>query len=205
MTQSVQLTKDQLLVNDIRRAMLLGDYIRHWGQPSSRTLSQKAGVAAAVEVYVFPPDEQTNVYRFATVGVSAQPQANGETAQWELLLCLPADLGGADEQQVIHYLLDIMAYSLRDDVNFVIGNRFPVSPLAPSSWTTKALLLDEPRGEPEEMANYQIGQQAVDLIWLIPITAGEKQFIDDNGLEDFDDLVEKSEDSILDVNRPSMI
>ena len=200
MNDSNSREKERQLSFDIRRSILLYSYIKHWGQPSRRTISTKKGNPDRVEVYEFPP-QQDGVYRIVTIGVSSQPINNYRCANWELLFCLPETLGGANSVSVVNYLLDIMAYSLRSDVDMKIGTTIPETKFAPDPWSTRAILVDEARGEAEEMATFAIGEQNVDLLWLVPITRKEMDYIKQNGLEAFDRLEAKSHFSLLDVNR----
>jgi len=192
--------KERRLSLDIKRSIFLASFIKHWGQPSKRTISAKKGEEHGVEVYEFPP-QNDGIYRIVTIGVSSQALVSGHTANWELLLCLPESLGGTDSVTAVNYLLDIMAYSLRPDVEMKIGTLIPESSLAPCSWNTKAILVDEARGEAEEISSFTIGQQFIELLWLIPLTGNEYEFIKSKGIEEFDRIESKSDVSLLDVNR----
>ncbi len=197
---------DQTLVNDIRRSIILGKYIEHWGLPKFRTCCRKSEGEdpVAVEVYQFP-SRKDGVYRFATVGISGQKTDYGTIAHWEFLLAVPEDLGGASEDKVVHYICDIMAYSLEDGVSVCEGETIPETKLAPEEWSTNAIFFSEALGEPEELSCFHIGAQHVDLIWLVPVTESERLYITDHSLEEFDKKVESAEYSLIDVNRPSII
>jgi hypothetical protein len=195
------MTEDPL-VADVRRSILLGAYIRCWGQPDERVVSRRGD--DAVELYSFP-FVQTKVHRFATAGVSGLRCEDARLASWELLLTLPRDLGGATSQEVVSLALDVMAYSLRRDVPFKIGLTIPETPLMPKAWSPRALLVDEPRGEPEELTSLRIGSQHVKLVWLVPIHGDERQLIVDEGLDSFDQLAQDSDWSLADPGRPSLL
>lgn len=196
--------KEKALSFDIKRSIMLASYIKHWGQPSKRTVSRKNADEIGIEVYEFPAVKD-EIYRIATIGVSSQELAPNQMANWELLMCLPDTLVGAASEHIVHYLLDVMAYSLRSDVEFKIGAMIPESPLAPHAWNTKAILVDEARGEAEEMSSFQIGAQQVDLLWLVPLTGTEYQFIKQKGIDEFDRIDAESEVSLLDVSRKSLV
>lgn len=196
--------KENQLSFDIRRSILLSSYIKYWGQPSNRIISLKENSSFGVEIYEFPPNKDS-IFRFSTIGLSAQKVNNKDFSNWEFLFCLPEDIGRNDNSVTKNYLLDIMAYSLRSDVKIQIGTTIPESNLAPKPWKTKAILIDEARGEPEEMSCFKIGHQEVNLFWLIPITEAERQYIKKYGVTMFDHLESKSKFSLLDVNRQSMV
>ncbi len=196
--------KEQELEFDIRRAILLSAYIKHWGQPLTRTIASKKDGGPVVEVYEFVAGHG-GLYRFATIGISLQTIGRERHADWEFLFCLPEGFGGAERRAVTNYLLDIMAYSLRQDVEIRVGTLIPTSALAPLEWSTKAILVDEARGEPEEASAFVVGEHKIDLYWLIPITPNEFQFIKTNGINKFDDAEKKSKASLLDVNRKDIV
>lgn len=198
---------DDQFTFDVRRTMILSQYMKFWGMPEFRTCSYKKeeGISKVIEVYEFPPQENQDIYRFATIGTSVLKTEKGRIANWEFLLCVPDDFGGASRNQIKNFLLDIVAYSLQKAVTVDEGFIIPPTDLAPKEWTTRAFLFDEARGEPEELAFFEIGKQKVNLIWVTPITEEERIFIKENSLEEFDKIVEESDYSILDVNRESMV
>jgi hypothetical protein len=120
-------------------------------------------------------------------------------------MCLPKDLAGASIDEVISFILDVAVHSLRRDVNFEIGATISETSLMPQSWAPRALILDEPRGEPEELEYFHIGHQHVNLIWLVPIYKAEYELIAREGVDAFYRLEEQSDWSLADPNRPSVI
>lgn len=190
--------------HDVRRSVLLSAYIRSWGMPRDRVVARHGDTGRVVEVYVFPAHEGQPLARFATVGVSAHPCVSG-TLDKELLIALPADLGGATQDAVISFMLDIATYAIytREDIEppFTV----PETPLAPSAWATRALLVDQARGEPEELGAIELGDHAVELLWVIPVYPSEYRFIKASGLDAFDALDEQSEFSLVDIGRPPLV
>jgi hypothetical protein len=193
---------ERVFIEDLRTAVVLGNYVRHWGLPDERVTSSRHD--EVVQVYSFPPNETSAVHRFATVGVSGVAKADGKPAQWELLMVLPADLGGAQRTIVTNLLLDVMAYSLRTDVRFAAGTTIPVSPLTPSVWNARALLIDEPRGEAPELSTFHLGVQHIDLFWVVPIHEAEYHLIKEKGLSALDDASSATNSSLIDPNRRSL-
>lgn len=198
-------TKEDQIYFDILRSIVLASYIKHWGFPFSRTISTKKDQAFGVEVYQFI-NRETGLYRIATIGVAAQTPITCHSYNKEFLLCLPLDLVDEDNTSLlVNYVLDIMAYSLRSDVDLRVGSTIPESPLAPNTWTTTAMLIDEARGEPEEMESFDIGIYSIDLLWLIPITGSEYKLIKSKGLQEFFQLEDKSDFSLIDVHRSGIV
>lgn len=193
------------LERDLRRAVLLGGYVRAWGMPSKRTVARRE--REIVEVYSFPASATSRVNHYATVGVSASVREGrqGALAGWELCIVTPPDNGGASEDRVTSLLLDVMSYSLRSDTRIAAGQTIPPSLLLPSEWSARALLIDEPRGEPEWLAHAHVGVQHVSLLWLVPIHSDEQSLILEQGIEAFDEAESLSEWSLVDPNRPSFL
>ncbi|WP_056696294.1 suppressor of fused domain protein [Paenibacillus sp. Root52] len=71
----------------------------------------------------------------------------------------------------------------------------------PAGWNATALLIDELRGENESLEQIQVGQETIPLLWVVPITPYEADLILNQGIEDFDVLVESSHFSIIDPSR----
>jgi len=195
---------DGAFTHDVRRSVLLDTYIRCWGMPLQRVLARHADTGHVLEVYVFPSHEGQPIARFATVGVSAHVCATG-TIDKELLMALPGDLGGASRDEVVSFMLDIAAYVIytREDVEppFTV----PETPLAPRAWATSALLVDQARGESEELGEIGLGDDEVELLWVIPIYPSEYRFIKASGFDAFDALADKGEFSLVDIGRPPLI
>lgn len=189
---------------DLRRTLILSKYVGEWGIPKSRVIARNQD-EAPIEVYWFPGEEGQKVARFATMGVSARKKAKGKFLNHELLFVLPTDLGGADEKDIFNYMLDVSVYALRDDVDFGVETSIPESSLAPEKWKLKAVLVDEARGESEVFEKIHVGIQHISLLWLVPIYQNEYRQIREHGIESFDRLCEKSDFSLVDISRPSLV
>ncbi|QSQ12529.1 suppressor of fused domain protein [Myxococcus landrumensis] len=191
----------ELFQHDLRRTVVLGAYMRHWGMPLDRQrFSRQTDV---VEVYLFPATAESPVARFATVGASSFAREGGTRS--EFLLVLPADLGGATFEEVAGFLMDFVLYSRRDDVMVQPGRGVPPSPLVPKSWPTRALLVDEAVGEDEEFERLHLGPQHIELWWLVPLHEAEYAFIQKEGFDAFSELLDASDSSPAEVHRPSLV
>jgi hypothetical protein len=192
--------RERRFSNDVRRAIILGEYIRHWNMPKLRVESRKGD--DKIEVYLFPGER---VCRVATVGVSSLQREDGRKADWELLLVLPLDLAGSDFERVASFVMDVAAYSLEKDVQFSCGMAIPQTPLAPESWSARALLVDEPRGEDEGLEMIRVAEQQVQLLWLVPIHASEREAIVAKGVEAFDRSCEQQQCDLSEPRRPAVV
>lgn len=193
---------NQQFVRDVRRSIILGAYVRHWGMPEYRKIG-RSGIDQ-IEVYSFPSTERAPVYRIATVGISSVKK-NSHRINKELLMALPHDLGGATRDEVFDFMLNVTAHviTVLDDTD--PPRISPESPLAPKEWKPKALLFDQARSEPEELSELAVGSHVVELLWVVPIYNSEYRFISEQGIEAFDALAGKAELSLADVNRDPFV
>ncbi|WP_245367913.1 suppressor of fused domain protein [Paenibacillus silagei] len=194
-------SKERELSFDIRRTVILGAYMRDWQMPECRIILSKPDTAVHVEVYYFPADDETTVARFATVGLSAAHRPNGQAVGTEWMMALTSDLGGESVDRIFTYLCDLIAHHIEGAGDSRIPRVMEESPLAPANWTTTALLLDELRGESEELEEIQVGSERVEILWALPVTAQEAVLILSEGVEAFDSYIEEIEHSIIDPRR----
>lgn len=204
-------SKESLLVFDIRRTIILGAYIKEWSMPeyrvtlsSVRSLSQtgQSDKATSIEIYYFPALSENSVARFATVGLSAALRANGQRVGTEWMMALVDDLGGESIDVIFSYISDLIAHHIEVVNDALIPRVMEESQLAPSGWSTKAFLLDELRGESEELEEIAVGSELVRVLWALPITAQEAALILQEGVEAFDKYIESIQFSIIDPRRP---
>jgi hypothetical protein len=193
----------QQLSFDIRRTILLGAYIEAWGLPLTRVVSTKENLT--VEVYFFPPSGELKVNRYATVGISSLARPDGKPIDWELFVVTPCIDAGASPGEIETFMLDVMAFSLRPDVPFDVGQVFDESPLVPKSWTARAFFLDEARAEPEFLSEICVGRDQVRLFWIVPIHKNEFELISTEGIEAFDKLANAAQWSTVDPQRDSYL
>ena len=187
---------------DVRRTVILGEYIKAWGIPKYRKVTSKG--AFRVEAYYFPPSDGL-VGRFATVGVSDYLRSDGARTNWEFLMVLPSDNAGASNDEVYSFMFDYMAHTLKRDANLEVGSAMDESPIAPRSWKARGLLIDQPHGEPEFLEHIHFNSQCIQLFWLAPIHKAEYNSIVQHGLVKFDAAVQASEWSLADPSRDSFI
>jgi hypothetical protein len=95
-----------------------------------------------------------------------------------------------------------MVHVRRPDVVLRAGCSVPESKWVPAEWSIRAMLVDEPTGEPEELADTHVGPQHVQLWWLVPIHGAEYKLINEQGLDAFYELNEAAALSLADVRRP---
>jgi len=170
--------------------------------PEFRTITRKEG-EPNVELYVFPGNKDNNIVRYATIGVSQQSVLKKKNELHELMIALPKNIGGAGTKEVEDYILDLMAYSVSNDTNFTSEMVIPSIRRVPLIWRQNAVLVDEPSAEAEELQSFSIGKENIRLLWLLPIYSSEAEKIKQEGLEWFDEKIEESELSVIDLARDS--
>lgn len=211
------MSSDERLSFDIKRSIILAEYIKCWGLPESRKIISYQKIAQpkkssdsqsqTIEVYVFPGEDMDQVSRVATIGLSSCKFSDGKSCNSELLMVLPYDIVEDEINNISHYICDISSYILN-----VLGRNLEPEEIVserkddriPESWPT-ALLFDEPRGEPNELNYFHIAAQHVKLSWVIPIFDTEYDLINTSGIESFDAAVNEAEVSLVEVRRDSSV
>jgi len=182
---------------DIRRSLLLSNFIAEWGYPRDRKVISRDG-AAPIEIYLFIDKK---IVRFVTIGLSAQ--SSESSYQFEILFASGHDMAGSSLGYAMDYILDIAAHAVENPSKFKAPSLLPPSPMAPKPWRMNSMLIDTARGEPEHFDNIPILDGNVKLLWLIPLYKKEFDFISKEGIEAFDALCAQQELSVLDLNRES--
>ena len=207
---------------DIKRSIILAEYIKCWGIPESRntisipqntTKIQHADAVdnkkTFVELYVFPGEDMDQVTRIATIGLSSCKFNNDKYSNSELLMVLPFDVVEDQLALIQHYMANILNYIMTlgrtiKSEEIISENQFIGSESVPLGWP-RALLFDEPRGEPNELNYFHIGSQHITLSWLVPIFDSEYDLIKSNGIEAFDIAVNEAEVSLVEVRRDACV
>ena len=187
---------------DILRSTILGTYVKYWGMPEFRKIAHKK--EHKIEVYFFPSTAKVGISRFATVGLCLTGETDKLIKQ-ELLLCLPADLGGATLEEAFNFVLDFSVHVKRYANINQLPCFFPESLTTPLSWRTWSFMIDEARSEPEEMSEMIVGNFEFSLKWIIPLHKSEFDFIKTFGIDQFDGISDKNELSLIDMTRKPMV
>jgi hypothetical protein len=81
----------------------------------------------------------------------------------------------------------------------------PAGPIVPGS-TLEALLCASPwYWEDDGFSRYSGLTPAVLIVWLVPISCDEANFIQNNGIDVFEDLIAKREPDLFDLGRLSIV
>ncbi|MOA58864.1 Suppressor of fused protein (SUFU) [compost metagenome] len=63
-------------------------------------------------------------------------------------------------------------------------------------------MIDELRGESEDLEQIKIGEEIISVLWIVPITHEEARIILQEDIDAFDVYIEKLQHSIIDPTRP---
>lgn len=195
---------------DIKRSVILAEYIKCWGMPESRNIMPSKNSQSeeeVVELYVFPGEDMDQVSRVATIGLSSCKFGDGKSCNSELLMVLPYDIIDDEIESISNYIFGIYKHI----INTLERNLEPeeivskgIGENAPEGWP-KALLFDAPRGEPNELNHFYIGMQHVKLSWVVPIFGSEYELIKNNGIDSFDAAINEAEVSLVEVRRDTCV
>jgi hypothetical protein len=121
----------------------------------------------------------------------------------EFVLALgKAELDEIGGRRVANFLFDVGALCINQPFRPSQGTTIRAS-VAP--WEPQCVLFDAPLAEPEHLEAFQADGITVELLAVIPIFEGEMAFIEGNGIEAFDAVARRSDFSLADVRRPSLV
>ncbi|MEF3311357.1 suppressor of fused domain protein [Paenibacillus sp. GYB004] len=195
-------SQEKLLNLDIKRTIILNLYMKEWSMPEYRVIMTKPEIGVYIEIYYFPSTNENNPARFATVGLSNSVRKTGKPTETEWMLALTPDMGQESVDRIFSYFCDLLAHTIENVKSSEVPRVMTESALAPENWTAKALLIDELRGESEDLEEIQIGEEIISVLWVIPITDKEARLILEEGIDAFDAYTEKLQHSIIDPTRP---
>jgi len=193
---------ERQLAFDVKRAIVLGTYIDHWGFPTSRAVVRAED--QVLELYSFPAEEKSGgVDRIATVGVSDAFDQGAGKSGIELVLPWHAHPERTVGEDLIPVVEDAATRIYRErtlDQGF-----FLPAPRRPRWLAASMLLIDEPVDEPASLATIPFAAAHVHVLRVVPIYSPEARLIDAQGLDAFDDLLKQSGCNVLDLERRSLV
>ncbi|GGH20448.1 suppressor of fused domain protein [Paenibacillus segetis] len=195
-------SREKILNFDIRRTLILNVYIKEWSMPEYRVIMTKPEIGLYIEIYYFPSNSDKIPARFATVGLSNSIRKTSKPTETEWMLAIKSDLGQESIDRIFSYFCDLIAHNIENIQSSEVPRVMTESALAPENWTTKALLVDELRGESEDLEEIKIGEEIISVLWVVPITNNEAHIILHEGIDAFDDYIENLQHSIIDPTRP---
>ena len=154
-----------------------------------------------VRYEVSPSD---GIAAYSTLGLSKhelESRASGECFRLELLMIVPDDV----QQDLVYSRIDQVSEMLLDAHRAILRGQIigPSGPLFPNSDMT-ALYASLPVLLPDEFAVFHGSDGDVAIVWLIPISTEEAEFVLGNGWRKFEDELVAQAPNLIDVWRPSL-
>ena len=188
---------------DITRSFILSNVIPYWGNTDVREVFYKA--ESRIEVYSFPPIGDGRFHRFLTCGISNHVNSSGICFNFELFFIAQKDFGEKWCSEIFSYLASLATDFVTQDRPAEVGLTLSTLKIVPKEWKLKFVVLDDLRGEPEELDEIQLPNYPVKLFWVMPIFESEQHLISKEGMEAFDTAFNNQDWLIFDMQRPSII
>lgn len=180
-------------------------YERHLGKPAlvtdARDVEGRRNAPFQVATFFDQPVEEA--FTLATIGLSETTQTGpeDESVRQELLLCAWAGF----RHDSLYATLFTVAQLVHDrgetaNPGEVIEMPRPVADGIP----LRHVFVYLPIYHSDDLHSVPLGRDAVEILWLIPITETEAAFIEEHGPEAFDELLGREDPDLLDLQRPSL-
>ena len=176
----------------------LGSVARAWSK-------DPAGADLGFQVVEFAPGRIDGAVMYSTLGLSDyildSTIADGRF-RLELIMIAPERLRGSALPYVLgDYGRMVLALRELPEIGTIVRN----VPILADLSSMNALYLGQPPHFPPDFARFRSGDLAVNLDWLLPVSAAEATFVEAEGWAAFEKLIYDREDfDPIDYDRPSM-
>jgi hypothetical protein len=170
----------------------------------STAKSNDTGQVLDVSLSLFNHQPATDAFTLASTGMSNKifKQPDGISIRHELLFCAYNQFRS---DKIYENLFDVIAYQLEQDESVCAGELFDCeAPIMPNS-PLEAFLFYSPIYFKEALYLFEAIKPPVAFVWAIPIHRKELTFIANEGADAFDDLLEKYDPDLLDLNRAAIV
>jgi hypothetical protein len=150
----------------------------------------------AFRVLEVPPNEQTALWTYASVGAFALGPGTGEPLEF-LLLTEQATERGVE--------LVTMVAAYHHTGRLALGSRLPLGQPWLEGATCDAFLLSVPHPFGPTLETARVGERAVRVLWLLPITSAERRFAAQHGLEALEQRLDDAPVEYWRADRPSVV
>jgi hypothetical protein len=182
-------------------ANILPHLEKHLGKMASGLLVKQAGEPLPIQVAKFERQPIGDSTTFTTLGLSNVPlqQPDGSEIRQELLFSLRnAEPVSAD----IAKLLVLVATDVLESKKALLRGQVlgPLGPLI-GNCNKEALYVTYPVYFPVEFHTYTISHPQISVIWVVPITAAEANYVKRFGWSSFEDQLSGQDPDLLDLGR----
>lgn len=176
----------------------LGPVVVGWGKDPE-------GEGMPCQVVRFGRGSGPGTISFATLGLSRYPLSSptsGRAIRHELLIIASETM---DARSVPGLLAQVASAALESRQALVRGQVIgPAGPLQPGL-EMEALYVTGPAYFPDEFATFEDADGTIVLVWLVPISATEADYVSSFGWESFEDLLVQRDPDLTDWTRKAMI
>ena len=180
-------------------------YERHLGKPAlltnARDVEGRRNAPFQVGTYLDQPVEEA--FTLATIGLSETPQIGpeSESVRQELLLCA----WDGFRHDSLYSALFTAAQLVHDrgetaNPGEVIEVPLPIA----EGVSLRHFFVYLPIYHSDDLHSVPLGREAVEVLWLIPVTEAEAAYIEENGPQAFDELLGREDPDLMDLQRPSL-
>jgi len=164
----------------------------------------ETGEQAAFAVATFRDQPVEGAFTLVTIGLSERPfrGPSGEAVRQELLVCAWDRFFG----EALYQTLFSMAHLLRESGETANpGTVYELPQPMGTEVPWRHLFLYPPGYHPDELQPIRLDRGEVEVCWLIPVTPEETDFVEREGPEAFDDLLERTDPDLMDLARGSVV
>lgn len=178
---------------------------RHLGAPALVTDARdvEGGRNASFRVGTYLDQPVEGAFTLATIGLSETPQhgPESEPVRQELLLCA---WDGFRHDSLYSTLFSVAQLVHDSGETANPGAVLELPQPVVQGGSLRHLFVYIPIYHSDDLHAVPLGGEAVEVLWLIPITEKEAAFIEKNGPEAFDQLLGREDPDLLDLERPSL-
>jgi hypothetical protein len=143
-----------------------------------------------------PPNDETGLWTYASVGAFALGPPGTESLEFVLLMQQPSDRGVE---------LVTMAATYHHTEHLALGQRLPIGePWLPGA-TCDAFLVSRPHPFGATLEHLRVGPHQVHVTWLLPITPPERRLAAQQGLESLEQRFDDAPVEYWRLDRPSVV
>jgi hypothetical protein len=154
------------------------------------------GRLGAFRVLRIPPNEQTKLWTYASVGAFALGPNDAEATEFLLLTQEATDRGVE---------LVTLAADYHHSQRLALGSRLPIGEPWLEGATCDAFLVSLPYPFGPTLQKVRAGDRVVRITWLLPITPAERRFAAQHGLEALEQTLDDAPVEYWRPDRPSVV
>jgi hypothetical protein len=193
---------------EVSRAAREAHYQDQLGPLTEPVMRSRDGKEPAVDVYSFPPNDVRDHWTFITGGMSDRRQALPPKApemfarRTELLM-----YGAASEPWRLYALKLLAEYPFEHQTWIHAWHSVDAgAPLAPGSQLTAFFVLPPAMEDPQSFDRLVVAGEAVDILWVVPITGAEQAFALEHGPQALEEILFEADfEVLLDPGRKSLV